>query len=367
LDLFVVNYCVWDPSKEPPCTAGGARVYCHPKYYDGLANQLFRNNGDRTFTDVSAPSGIGSHIGKGMAVNFLDYDLDGRLDAFVTNDTVPNFLFRNLGGGRFEQVGLVAGVAMNEDGRAVSSMGSDARDIDNDGREDLFLAAAQNETFPLFRNLGQGLFADVTYRSGIGRQTITSTGWSNGVFDFNNDGRKDLFVACGSIDDNAEAFSSRRSRQRNMVFLNRGDGTFEESGAQAGEDFQEASMHRGVAFGDFDRDGRIDAAVSRIGENARIFRNTTPAQHHWLVLRLKGRRSNRDGIGALVRVVSASGAEQWNRVTTSTGYACSSDRIAHFGLGREQSLKLVEIRWPNGTAQRLENVAVDRTFTVEEP
>ena len=209
LDLFVVNYCVWDPEKEHACTIGKARTYCHPKYYDGLPNSLYHNNGDGTFTDVSVRSGIAGHIGKGMALSFLDFDADGRLDVFVTNDTTPNFLFRNLGDGKFQEVALESGVAFNNDGRAVSSMGADARDIDNDGREDLFVTANEGETFPLFRNLGGGLFADITNASGVGHQTRSSTGWSTGIFDFNNDGAKDLFAACGSIDDNVEEFSHR--------------------------------------------------------------------------------------------------------------------------------------------------------------
>jgi hypothetical protein len=185
LDLFVVNYCVWIPGQEPPCNVNGIRTYCSPKYYAGLPNNLYHDNGDGTFTDVSESSGIAAHIGKGMGVSFLDFDQDGRLDVFVANDTVPNFLFRNEGGGRFREVALRAGPAFNEDGRALSSMGVDARDIDNDGREDLFIAALANETFPLFRNIGKGLFANITYGSGLGRQTRAATGWSNGVFDLN--------------------------------------------------------------------------------------------------------------------------------------------------------------------------------------
>jgi hypothetical protein len=246
-------------------------------------------------------------------------------------------------------------------------MGSDARDLDNDGREDLFVAAMASETFPLFRNLGRGLFTDITYPSGLGRQSLPLTGWSNGIFDFNNDGLKDLFVACSSIDDNTEMFSPRKSKQPNMVLANLGDLRFQDASARAGADFRQAGAHRGVAFGDFDRDGRVDAAVSRIGERAELFRNVSDTGNHWLALRLKGRRSNRDGIGALVHVVGSSGREQWNRVTTSTGYGCSSDRTVFFGMGKDAAAKTIEIRWPSGAKQKLSDVACDRYVALEEP
>ena len=366
LDLFVVNYVVWTPEKDPPCTIGKVRTYCHPRYYEGLPNQLYHNNGDGTFTDVSKPSGIAAHIGKGMGLAFLDYDLDGKLDVFVANDTVPNFLFHNEGGGQFREVALRSGVAFNEDGRALSSMGVDARDIDNDGREDVWVAANANETFPLFRNLGKGLLMDITYPSGIGRQLMAATGWSNGIFDFNNDGHKDLFAACSAIDDNTEMFSNRRARQSNRVLANLGNLRFEEVSAAAGKDFQQLGAHRGAAFGDFDRDGRVDAVVSRIGERAEVFRNTSPVRNHWLALKLRGRRSNRDGIGAYIHVVTASGGEQWNRVTTATGYGSSSDRTVFFGTGKDAVAKSIEIMWPSGVRQKLENVNGDRYLTVEE-
>jgi hypothetical protein len=326
---------------------------------------LYHNNGDGTFTDVSKSSGIAAHTGKGMGLAFLDYDLDGRVDVFVANDTVPNFLFHNEGGGRFREVGLSAGVAFNEDGRALSSMGVDARDIDNDGREDIWVAANANETFPLFRNLGKGLMMDITYPSGIGRQVMPATGWSNGIFDFNNDGYKDLFAACGAIDDNTEQFSDRTSRQANRVLANLGNLHFADVSAAAGAGFQQPGAHRGAAFGDFDRDGRVDAVVSRVGERAELFRNTSPVRHHWLALRLRGRRSNRDGIGALIHIVTASG-EQWNRVTTATGYGSSSDRTVFFGTGKDAVVKSIEIIWPNGGRQRLEDVRGDRYLEVEE-
>lgn len=361
LDLFVVNYVKWDPAKEPFCgdPRGAYRTYCHPKYYEGLANTLYHNNGDGTFTDVSEKSGIGKHIGKGMGVAFADYDGDGLMDVVVANDTTPNFLFHNEGGGVFREVGFPAGIAMNDDGRALSSMGVDFRDVDNDGWPDIFMTALANETFPLFRNSGKGIFADATYPSRIGAATLALSGWGAGIFDFDNDGRKDLFAACGDVNDNTEAFSSRKSKQRNLLMLNRGDGTF------SAEAFGAPAMHRGAAFADFDRDGRIDAIVTRIGERPVLLRNTMGAGRHWIGLKLEGRRSNRDAIGALVHIVTASG-EQWNHVTTSVGYASASAREVHFGLGGDDRVKRIEIHWPSGGLQRLENVAADRYLTVRE-
>jgi hypothetical protein len=366
LDLFVVNYCQWSPETEPPCTIGKARTYCHPKYYKGLPNSLYRNNGDGTFTDVSRASGIAAHIGKGMSVSFLDFDRDGRLDVFVANDTVPNFLFHNEGDGTFRETGTTAGVAFNDDGRAVSSMGADARDLDNDGREDLFVTANESETFPVFRNLGKSLFADITYASGTGSRTLPFTGWSAGIFDFNNDGYKDLFAACGAIDDNVEQFSERRSRQANRVLANAGERRFIDVSDLAGSDFQRAAWHRGAAFGDIDGDGRVDVVVSRIGERAAVFHNVSPTGNHYLAVRLRGHRSNRDGIGAMVHVTGASGREQWNRVTTTVGYGSASDRTAFFGMGLD-STAAIEVLWPSGARQTLRNLQCDRYWMVEEP
>ncbi len=369
LDLFVTNYVIWEPDKEPFCgdPFRSYRTYCHPRHYQGLPNTLYRNNGDGTFTDVSEASGISAHTGKGMSTVFADYDHDGLSDVLVTNDTTPNFLFHNEGNGRFREVALTAGVALNADGRAVSSMGADFRDFDNDGLPDLFIAALTNETFPLFRNLGKGQFLDVTYPSGLGRLSLPHSGWSNGIFDLNNDGLKDLFVACGDVNDNTELFSSRKSRQRNLVLLNTGDGKFIDGSAQAGADFQQTGLHRGAAFGDFDLDGRVDVVVSRIGERAELFRNTSSGVGHWIALRLTGRRSNRDAIGARIHLVSSSGREQWNHVTTSTGYACASDKTVFFGLGGDPSVRLLEITWPRGAVQKLENVAGDRYLDLGEP
>ncbi len=369
LDLFVVNYVVWDPQKEPFCgdLRRELRTYCHPQYYEGLPNSLYHNNGDGTFTDVSKASGVGAHVGKGMGVAFADYDQDGDQDVFVANDTTPNFLFRNEGAGRFREVAREAGVAFNDDGRALSSMGADFRDYDNDGREDLFVTALANETFPLFRNLGKGFFQDMTYASHVGRATLAWSGWSDGMFDFNNDGYKDLFAANGDVQDNTELFSSRMSRQPNSLLINRGDGTFADASREAGKDFQQPGLHRGAAFGDLDGDGRVDVVVSRIQGRAQVFRNVSAPANHWLGFRLIGRRSNRDGIGARIRMQTSSGRTQWNHVTTSVGYASSSSPVAHFGLGPEASAREVEIHWPSGARQKLANVSPDRVVVVREP
>jgi hypothetical protein len=245
-------------------------------------------------------------------------------------------------------------------------MGADTRDIDNDGREDVFVTANESETFPLFRNLGGSLFADITNSSGVGRQTRALTGWSTGIFDFDNDGVKDVFVACGAIDDNVEEFAHRTSRQRNLVLANIGNSKFEDVSAQAGADFQKAARHRGAAFGDLDGDGLVDVVVSRIGERAAVFRNTSPGGNHYLAVRLRGSRSNRDGLGAMLHVTGASGRQQWNRVTTAVGYASSSERTAFFGMGEDRTAS-IEVLWPSGVRQTVTNAQCDRYLFLEEP
>src|ERR1017187_4841540 len=362
LDLFVTRYVAWNPATEIYCgePKPGYRMYCHPKYYGPLPNLLYRNRGDGTFRDVSRESGIAAHAGKGLGLAFGDYDGDGYLDVFVANDAVPNFLFRNNGQGAFEERAVEAGVAYNDDGKAISSMGVDFRDYDNDGREDIVVTALSNETYPLYRNLDGRAFADMTYPSCIGPASLPWSGWSAGLFDFNNDGFKDVFVANGHVMDNAELNSSRQSRQPNSVFLGRGDGTFQ------GVVLPGEAFHRGAAFADFDRDGRVDIVVTRLNEAPLILWNTSAGTGHWIALCLRGTRSNRDAIGARVHLVTDRG-EQWNRVTTTVGYASSSDRTVHFGLGSAERVKRLEIEWPSGTKQLLENLPADRYVSIEEP
>ncbi len=368
LDLFVVNYCDWEPNKDPVCMLkDGVRGFCHPNLYKPLHNTLYRNNGDGTFTDVSVEMGIAQHAGKGMAVTFADYDGDGYLDAFVTNDTTPNFLFHNLHGKRFEEVGAQAGVAYSADGGALSSMGADFRDINNDGRPDIWYTAVDREGFPLNLGTGKGDFVDMTVANGLATTTDMS-GWGNGMADFDNDGWKDLFVARANVMDNiGEVNLARHYPEPNTIFRNLGQGKFRDVSATAGPDFQKEAAHRGVAFGDLDNNGRIDMVVSVLNGPAELFHNISETGNHWILLKLTGAKSNRMGIGAQVKLTAQDGSVQWNEATTAVGYASSSDPRVHFGLGKNQTIKEIEIRWPSGIRQVLRDQAVDRILPIEEP
>ena len=369
LDLFLSNYCVWEANKDPVCgPSPRLRAYCHPRMYDPLPNTLYRNNGDGTFSDVSAQTGIARHLGKGMGVAFADADGDGFTDVFVANDTMPNFFFRNIGGKRFDESALALGVSMTEDSRVLSGMGADFRDVDNDGRPDIWHTALEYETFPLFIAMPGG-FVDSTRTSGLARLTRPMSGWSNFIADLDNDGWKDLFVARANVLDNVERINSRPYPEPNSVFRNTGRAPvrFEDVSRLAGEDFQKPAAHRGAAFGDLDNDGRLDAVVTVLNGQVRLFHNVTRNGNHWLMLRLEGRKSNRMGLGATVRVETAGGKVLYNHATTSTGYAASSDPRIHFGLGADAAARRVEIRWPSGVRQVLENVAADRIVKVAEP
>jgi len=368
LDLFVVNYCVWEVNKDPYCPLkSGVRAYCHPKLYTSLHNTLYRNNGDGTFTDVSKETGIAPYLGKGMSVSFADYDGDGFLDAFVANDTTPAFLLHNLGGKKFEDVGVQTGVAYAPDGSTISGMGSDFRDVNNDGRPDIWYTAVEHQSFPLLINTGRGDFEDLTLASGL-HATSEMSGWSNGIYDFDNDGWKDLFVARANVLDNiAELTPDRKYPEPNSVFRNLGDGKFEEASSTAGTDFQREAPHRGAAFGDLFNEGKIDAVVSVLGGPVEILHNISETGNHWILLKLVGTKSNRMGIGAQIHITTDDGRQQWNEVTTAVGYASSSDSRVHFGLGANRHVKDMEIRWPSGIKQTLHNLDVDRILTIEEP
>ena len=364
LDLFVSNYVVWDAATEPRCGTPEQQFYCHPKEYTGLPDQLFHNNHDGTFTDVSTASGIGRHIGKGMGVAFADMDGDGLTDIFVANDSVRSFLFHNEGDGKFNEIGLEAGVALREDGYAIAGMGADFRDFDNDGRPDLVVSGIINDSFQLFRN-GRG-FEDYASRTGLLMATRPFTGWSLGMYDFDNDGFKDLFFALSHLAQ-LDRYLGRASALANRIFRSVGGKRFEDVSAAAGPAFQLPAMHRGVAFGDFDNDGRIDAVVSVLNGPAKLFRNVSGGPSHWLAFELQGTRANRSGLGAKVHLHLADGRDLYNHATTSVGYASSSEALVRFGLGAIRLADRVEVQWPGGRLQVLTDVAADRIVKVIEP
>jgi enediyne biosynthesis protein E4 len=367
LDLFVVNYVDWDPRYEPACMGLNGRGYCHPDSFPPLTNTLYRNNGDGTFTDVSAETGISKVEGRGMGVAFADYDNDGWPDIFVANDNSPNLLFHNLRGKRFEEVGIQAGVAYNEDGNVLAGMGVDFRDVNNDGLPDIWHTAIENETFPLYLNNGKGAFASAGGPSRLANLTRLMSGWSNGIVDLDNDGWKDLVVARSNVMDNIEQISRHfRYAEPNSVFRNLGNGQFEDVSATAGADFTRPAPHRGLAYGDLDNDGRVDLVITALGAPVSVLRNVTPTHNHWILLKLVGTKSNRMGLGAQIRVTTDDGRKLYNEATTSTGYAASSDPRVHFGLGSSRVIREIEIRWPSGTRQLLHDVTADRLMVITE-
>ena len=365
LDLFVTNYVNWSLDKEPVCKSDGVPAYCSPNSYTGQPNMLFHNNGDGTFTDVSDATGIGKHIGKGMGVAFADYDGDGFTDVFVSNDTFRNFLFHNNGNGTFSEDGIAAGVAFNEDGKSIAGMGTDFRDVDNDGRPDIFVTGMIGDTFPLFRNRGKD-FTDVTRAWGIAAPTARMTGWGAGIADFDNDGRKDLFAACAAILDNAEQLEHLPSKLPNKILRNLGGGHFTDVSALAGPAFSVPEAHRGAALGDLDNDGRMDVVVNVQNSRPEILLNRSPAGNHWLLVKLVGTRSNRDGLGARLKATIDNRTVLYNHATTGTGLSSSSDPRVHFGLGPAKTAEKLEIWWPSGIHQALTGVKADQILTVRE-
>ena len=367
VDLYVGNYVHFTVETHKVCGTPMLWLYCHPSVYPGVSDVLYRNNGDGTFTDVTREAGVFNPRGKAMGVVFGDYDNDGDVDLYVANDTVAKFLYRNNGNGTFTEVGLIAGVAYSGDGRVQAGMGADFGDYDNDGDLDIFVATYQMDHNTLYRNDGNGLFTDVTFEAKLGRESLMYLGFGTGFLDYDNDGDLDIFIADGHLEpDIVQVNSTVSYAQTNQLFRNEGDGTFSEVSDQAGPGLKIRAVSRCCVFGDYDNDGDLDILVTNRNSTPNLLRNDGGNRNHWLMIQAVGTKSNRDGIGARIKVVSGS-LVQIKEVRSSSGYMGQNDMRVHFGLGHRDTVDMLEIRWPSGVVQRLRDVAVDRVLTVMEP
>ena len=361
LDLIVSNYTIWTPATDLRCTMGSHEYYCDPRKYKSVPHRLYHNLGHGKFEDVTEKSGFGAAPGKGMGISIADFNGDGWPDVFVANDTDPNFLFINQKNGTFEEKGLELGVAYNDNAQAGSSMGSDAKDFDNDGKVDIFYNNLMGQIWGLLRNRGDQ-FANYSYISKVQKLSTAFAGWSNGFIDYNNDGWKDIYSANGDVDQVNE-----NSPQHDTMFENVDGKIFEDVSGQMGADFLHKGYQRGSAFGDLNNDGSLDLVVTSLNEPPRILINSGDTGNHWLVVALTGHRSNRDAIGATVKLTTASGRVLYNHVAISVGFMSSSDKRLHFGLGAENNISSLEIRWPSGTVQTIRNVRADQVLSIDEP
>jgi hypothetical protein len=366
LDLYVANYITFTYETHVVHFQDGFPSYAGPRDYDPVPDQLYRNNGDGTFTDVSEESGIGRHAGSGMGIVAADHDADGDTDVFVLNDVSGNFFFVNDGSGRFEEAAMMAGTAYNVYGEELGSMGVDCGDYDNDGWLDFLMTAYQGEMPVLYKNTGAGSFEDVTATAGAGTQGFPHVNWGAGIVDLDNDGHRDLFMACGHIDDNIDQWDGTTAYEvRNIVLWNTGDGKFVDVSEVCGDGLAPVLSSRGAAFDDLDNDGDVDAVVLNSRRRPTIIRNDARAGNHWIQIRLRGTRTNRDGVGAHVRVI-AGDLVQLDEVHSGRGYQSHYGSRLHFGLGKRDRIDRIEVRWMGGGVDVLENVEVDRLLWIEE-
>jgi len=364
LDLVVLRYMEWDfddfwcgEHKE------GYRAYCHPDHFKPISPLVYHNNKDGTFTEVAEKVGL-AKPGKGLGLAIADYDRDGRIDLFVANDSMVEFLYHNKGDGTFEDQGLVSEVAVDIDGRTYAGMGVDFADYNNDGWPDLVVTDLANQRYALYQNTGDGSFNYVSLAAGLGQITLTHSGWGVRFLDYDNDGWKDLLIAQGHDLDTIELnFPNLHYREPMLLARNTGHG-FVDVSAQSGV-FSQPWVARGMAIGDIDNDGRLDAVITTNDGPVHVLHNETSNSNHWLLLNLVGHTSNRDAIGAEVTLVTASGS-QYATVSTASSYLSSSDKRVHFGLGKETSAQRVEIRWPSGIRQTIKDVRADQIVRIDE-
>lgn len=367
LDLFIGRYLEWNYSKNIWCGSrlAGGRSYCHPDNFKPIASYLFHNNGNGTFSDVSASSGIAASPGKALGVAFADFNNDNRLDMAVANDSMQQFIFMNHGDGHFAERAVPLGAGYTDDGKVFAGMGIDAADVDDDGYPDIVTTALSNETYAYFHNdRGAGFDYD-TPITRLGELTRLLGGWGMRVFDYDNDGTKDLFFANSHVMDNVEKMQPHLEYRQPLLLLRQVNHRFVNVSGESGPVFQEKWASRGAAFGDLDNDGDIDIAISVCGGPAHILRNDGGNRNGWIGLILRGGRSNRDGIGARVKLVTA-GHVEYGMVTTAAGYQSAQDKRLLFGLGAEPTVARVEITWPGGRVQTIEHPPTGRYVTITE-
>jgi hypothetical protein len=368
LDLIVVNYVDWSPERNFYCgeRGPGMRSYCHPDDFHGQPSTLYHNNGDGTFTDVTKSSGVGAKAGNGLGVVTFDYDNDGWQDIFVSNDHMPNYLFHNNRDGTFREVGYLAGVAVSADGQFEAGMGTDAADTTGSGRMDLIVAHLDMQLARVYQNLGDGTFEDATFRSKLSYATYHISTFGARFMDYDNDGARDLFMANGHVLDNIERYHTDvHYEEPKLMFRNQGHGVFENVSPKLGADFLLPRVSRGAAVGDFDNDGDLDILVNNCGQAPQLLRNDGGNSNHWLEILLIGTKSNRDGVGARVKV-SAGDLVLYDQRKGGMSYQSAQDPRLHFGLGQNSRIEAVEITWPSGIVTKRSNLKSDQIVAVKE-
>jgi hypothetical protein len=372
VDLYVANYLTFDEKKIPQrgesslCNFKGMVVFCGPQGLPGEADVLYRNNGNGKFTDVSVKAGIHDPGYYGFGVIFSDLDNDGWLDIYVANDSVPNFLFRNNRDGTFSEVGLLAGVALNEEGEEQAGMGVDVGDYNNDGYFDIFVTNFSHDSNTLYQNNGNGIFSDVTFAAGLGEPSLPYLGWGTGFVDFDNDGLLDIFVANGHVSPQIDQSTlGSKYLERKQLYRNLGNGRFREVTEEIGGSLLVEKSSRGTAFGDYDNDGDLDILVINLDDRPTLLRNEGNNGNHWLTLKLVGTKSNRDAIGARV-TVTAGNRVQIAEVRSGGSYLSHNDSRVHFGLGEATRVKRLEVRWPSGGVETWEDLQGDQVLVLRE-
>ncbi len=365
LDLYVANYVDFNYDNHVPIVIDGRSYQAGPNYYHPVPDTLYRNDGDGSFTDVSQESGIGAHAGPGMGMVCADFDDDGDADVFVCHDGKANFLFQNDGHGHFEEMGLIAGVAYDFDGKENSSMGVDCGDFDNDGDLDLFMTDYQVEMPVLYRNLGDGLFEDASSAVGITNDLYPHVNWGTGFADFDNDGDRDIFIACGHFDRIEDIDDRTALKIPNFLLMNTGKGTFVDVSSRCGNGLKEVESSRGIGLDDLDNDGELEVVILNSHAPPQLLRNDSVTGNHWLQVRVSGTRSNRAGVGARVRVVTGD-LTQVAEVLAGRGYQSHFGSRLQFGLGKRAKVDRVVVRWPTGKVEAFVDIVADQCVTLVE-